>query len=580
MILLEKYIKAFLKEAASTAIANRASDLTGTLQHQSAAAYSNDMSEIDSQETLLKVLENVGDNCFISFVNKYDEKIPRLEVSPKVSYDTPHGNYAYPLTVKSLKDIIEQGRIGGASFALERPYFHMFKKSDALNSIEIESDGSNNYAGNFAKDLKTISHTAVMFAVALHDENNPSRGEYPGADEYFKFALSKIKRLIDKPIDIQSGEYSYAFQDDFEYLIEQLHLIRKCSTNRVMPVDVLNLVVDFVCKYILLLSKTTNNIFFDKRKKTTKSKFHDLYYACWFLSRVLSDEEEDNYPTEDDNKITGPIFTMLLNSIDVDFINDKGSSTLHSSEPIQAVYLNSSKKENVVLVGTFNNIFSTKKINSIEDLFAAYNESSSSSNKGATMNKVVDIIERNPQLQDLFGTALFDDVKLENSVEFLRKKAWKDLTKKQLKIAKFINFHSTNKIINLNMYQEGPSTSNPGLIVFDIGFKGSFLEADIDQQLLMIKDDLPKIVQIEDDIDYLQVFLSKYNKKNVYTIRGMSALSNMTKTLDKIQDYTVNIEIKNEEDQKLVTSFFMFIYFAEDIIRLANIAHNNSSHNS
>lgn len=124
------------------------------------------------------------------------------------------------------------------------------------------------------------------------------------------------------------------------------------------------------------------------------------------------------------------------------------------------------------------------------------------------------------------------------------------------------------------MYQEGQSTSNPGLIVFDIGFKGSFLEADIDQQLSMIKDDLPKIVQIEDDIDYLQVFLSKYNKKNVYTIRGMNALSNMTQTLDKIQDYTANVEIKNEEDQKLITSFYMFIYFAEDIIRLANLAHN------
>jgi len=574
MILLEKYIKSFLNEAASSAIIGKASDLTGKSQHQSAAAYSSDMSEIDSQETLLKVLENVGDNCFISFVEKYDEKIPRLEVSPKVSYDTPHGNYAYPLTVKSLKDIIEKGRIGGASFALERPYFHMFKKSAGLNSIEIESDGSNNYAGNFAKDLKTISHTAVMFAVAMHDEKNPSRGEYPGADEYFKFALNKIKRLIDKPIDIQSGEYIYAFQDDFEYLINQLHLIRKCSTNRVMPVDVLNLVVDFVCKYILLLSKTTNNIFFDKRKKTTKSKFHDLYYACWFLSRVLSDEEEDNYPTEDDNKIAGPIFTMLLNSIDVDFINDKGSSTLHSSEPIQAVYLNSSKKENVVLVGTFNNIFSTRKINSIDDLFAAYNESSSSSRKGPTMNKVVDIIERNPHLQDLFGTELFDDVKLEHALEDLREKAYADLTKNKLVFVKFLRFHSANKVFDLNIY-----VGKNKLIVFDMGFKGKFLKANINQQLIMIKKSLPEIAQIESNLSYLQVFLSKYHKKNVYTIRGMNALSNMSETLDKIQDYTANIEIKSEEDKNMIMTLHLFIYNAEEIMALANIAHSSSLHN-
>ena len=196
MILLKKYIKSFLKEAASSAIANRASDLTGKFQHQSAASYSNNMSEIDNQETLLKVLENVGNNCFISFVDKYDEKIPRLEISPEVSYDTPHGNYAYPLNIKSLKDIIEKGRVGGASFALERPYFHMFKKSDSLNSIEIQSDGSNNYNGDYDKDLRTIVHTAVMFNAARNLEKNPMKYAAPSDSERTVKVSVSAKRIV------------------------------------------------------------------------------------------------------------------------------------------------------------------------------------------------------------------------------------------------------------------------------------------------------------------------------------------------------------------------------------------------
>ena len=384
MILLEKYIKAFLKEAASTAIANRASDLTGMSHHQSAASYSNDMSEIDNQEALLKVLENVGNNCFISFVEKYDENIPRLEVSPEVSYDTPHGNYAYPLTIKSLKDIIEQGRVGGANFALERPYFHMFKKSDSLNSVEIQPDGSNNYSGNYIEDLRTIIHTAVMFNTAKNLERNPRKyiTKLTDDDENRAVKFNLIKRRLRRKIKANSTP-SHASNSIFSKtmldLIENLCYLFNLNDKK-FPSDVVKLIVDYLAKAIEFKIKSKANKFFISNAGERKllSKFHGLFYACFFLAKIMSDDfnilADDDANAWDVNKINEPqenkvrqgsIFTMLLNSIDVDFINDKGSSTLHSSEPIQAVYLNSSKKENVVLVGTFNNIFSTRKIKSI-----------------------------------------------------------------------------------------------------------------------------------------------------------------------------------------------------------------------
>ena len=83
-LLLKKYIANYLKEAASTAISMGASDVTGQSQHRHSASYKNNMTSMDDDEVLLKVLENVGDNCFISFVEAYDEDIPRLEISPVV----------------------------------------------------------------------------------------------------------------------------------------------------------------------------------------------------------------------------------------------------------------------------------------------------------------------------------------------------------------------------------------------------------------------------------------------------------------------------------------------------------------
>jgi len=573
MNLLKQYIENYLKEATSK-IAFPASDLSGELQHELGASYQNDMTSLNDDEVLLKVLENVGDNCFVSFVDKYDKNIPRLEINPDVSYDTPHGNYAYPLTIKNLKDIVEKSRIGGASFALNRPYFHMFKKVNNSNAISLEKDGSNNYSGDFSKDLKTIVHTAIIFKASKLLELNTFVDMSDMTSDYKDQAIFWAKNRIGRKIKANSDNNindNKAFNKTILDLLEQLCGLYQLNDNQ-FPINETSLIVNFISKQVYAKANSRNNMFFNKKTNKSLSEFHILYYACWLLSDLLSEESYSDFPSDDDAKIMGPIFTMLLNSIDIDFINDKGSQTIHRNEPMQAVYLNSSKKESIVLIGTFNNIFGTKKINSIDDLFAAYHESSSNSKKGVTMNKVVDMIEKNPQLGDLFGTELFDDVKLEHSIEFLREKAWQDLTKKQLKIAKFKQFHLANKIFNLNMYQEGQSTSNTGLIVFNIGFKKSFLEADIDQQLLMIKDDLTKIAQIEDSLTYLQVFLSKYHKKNVYTIYGMNALSNMTKTLDKIQDHTASIEIESDEDQELVMTLRLFIYSAEEIMQLASIA--------
>ena len=575
MILLEKYIKAFLKEAASSAIMSPASELTGKKHHQIAASYNVNMTELDPEETLLKVLENVGDNCFISFVEKYDEKVPRLEISPEVSYDTPHGNYAYPLNIKSLKDIVEKGRVGGANFALDRPYFHMFKKSDSLNYIEIQPNGTNNYSGNYSKDLRTIVHTAVMFNAARNLEKNPDKYVAPPDTEdetYRKIRFDDKQWRVRKKIKDNtktSETNNESFYKILNILSEDLCYLVNLN-NKKYPREFVELIVDFLVNTLKIKINSFQNKFFVriKGKRKLLSKFHGLYYACFMLAKGMSDDVDKKNNPQNNSIRQGSIFTMLLNSIDIDFINDRGSKTLHDHEPIQAVYLNSSKKENVVLVGTFNNIFKTKDINNIYELIPPIGES----NKTVTMEKIINILEQNPQLNNLFDTELFDDVKLENSLEDLREKAWQDLTKKKHKFFDFILFHSSNKIFNFNIYRERDGSK---LIVFNIGIKEKFLNSSIKKQLKIINKEMPEIVKIEDKLTYIQVFLSKHRNKSIYGIKDTDGYDNIKKTLDRIQDHTANLEwfsLKSDEEK---TSFLMvktFINICEEISHLAGIA--------
>ena len=592
-LLLKQYIKNYLNEATS-AIINPASNISGRTQHQQSASYSENMTNVDNEVTLLKVLENVGDNCFISFVDEYDEFIPRLEVSPNVSYDTPHGNYAYPLNISTLKEIVEKSRIKGASFALDRPYFHMFKKSNSVRSIEIQKDGSNNYFGNLDKDLRTIVHMSVVHFTSLlieKENRKPSKNKTTIVNTIKNnFELKKIKKKI-KNFLIDSRNTGF---DDyikvFLFLTRNLSKAVEHNSNKI-PSDILTEIVEFLTRLTKMKALSKENRFFDTREQKVLSDFHILYYSCWMLSDMIEHTfEDDNQMTYNVDKTNnslsyfsellkknrgellekGPVFTMLLNSIDIDLINDKDSSTLHDNEPVQAVYLNSSKKENIVLIGTFNNIFSTKKINSIDDLFSADHESSSISSKGVTMNKIVNILEQNPQLNNIFGSSLFDDVKLEHPLADLREKAWKDLTKNNLKFVRFLKFHSANKIFDLNMY-----AGKYKLIIFDIGIKERFLNSSIEKQLEIIKSEMPKIVKIEDSLTYIQVFLSKHSNKSIYRIKDKNGYDNIMKILDKLQEYTANLEWNSLANDEERTSFMMikaFLYICEDISQLAGIA--------
>ena len=459
----------------------------------------------------------------------------------------------------------------------------MFKKSNSLNSVEIQRDGNNNYNGDYNKDLRTIVHTAVMFNAAKILESNPRKYAAPSDSEEeenrvinFNFAKRRVIRRIkanSKSNELRNDVFYKTMKDLSEDLCYLVNL-----NDKKYPREIVELIVNFLTKALEFKINSTQNKFFVSRGEKSKllSKFHGLYYACWMLSQIIVDDRDaDDYDplAFDVNKINNPqqnplrqgtTFTMLLNSIDIDFINDKGSSTLHSSEPVQAAYLNSSKKENVVLVGTFNNIFQNKHMKKIKDIY-----------KPITMNKIVDILSQNPQLNSIFGTELFDDVKLEHPLSDLRKKAWKDLTESnKTKFFDYILFHSSNKIFNFNMYLERDGSK---LIVFNIGIKDKFLNYSVKRKIKAMKNFYKNnnISKFENSLTYIQVFLSKYRNKSIYTIKDEDNYDNIMKVLDQIQDYAANLEWSSLTDDEEKNEFIMikvFLQICQEVSHLAGIA--------
>jgi len=557
-MILKSYIRNYLLEATSS-IAFPAKDVSGKSQHEKAASYQKDMSSLNDDEVLLKVLENVGDNCFVSFVDRYDDEIPRLEINPTVQYDTPHGNYSYPLTVNVLKEIIEKSKIGGTSFALNRPYFHMFKKANKINSINIEKDGSNSYKGNANKDLKTIISTALMFAISKESEDNVALKSIEKENN-----KNKTKKLFDYSKDLCDQINSMSrFTQNIPLLAKSMNSIISYNDG-IVPSDIKNKIVSLLKSVITNLAFSKSNKFWLARENDL-SDFHVLYYACWIFSIALSNIKSDMSSPEEDKLITGPVFTMLLNSIDIDFINDKGSTTLHSNEPIQAVYLNSSKKESVVLIGTFNNIF--KKSNS-GNLYNTILSGIQNNNNEVTINKVVDLLEKNKSLLDLFDSELFNDPKFSQDISFERKAAWKELTSQKMTILKIKYFHKSNDVFNFDINID---EDNDSMIILNIDLKDKFKNSNDFQQFEMIKKSLKSMSEVTyNEINYIVLFLQKYKGKNIYKFINYNPAENINKIMDKFMYYSNNYEGPNI--LAVNKTIGEFINFSQELFYLAEFS--------
>lgn len=285
---------------------------------------------------------------FISFVDKYDENIPRLSVNPNITYDTPHGVYAYPLTKEKFYQFLVTGNPTQADFATNKPYFHVYLLKD-IGSIKLEKDHTTNYNDkNYSKDFKTITKLGIDYFVSLFENNENLRSLYKSDIEFDD--ITQLTRYHIKEINesISGSMFSIVeFFADMSLKDEYLNIDSQ----------------EFLsfCRY--LESYIYARLDIKRRNQAERSKFYMLFFLAHTFTRIIGFIKNDvKRKSFKDKSITdgmiapGGLYTLLLSSVNIDSIDDSaGTSTVHESEPSQAVSIDISNADNTIFLGTYKN---------------------------------------------------------------------------------------------------------------------------------------------------------------------------------------------------------------------------------
>ena len=376
--LLLNYIKSYLTESP---LPYPGKYISAKTQHKLSPNISKDMTSLSDEDVLKTLMKNIDERTCISFVNEYDQNIPSFNINPRAGYETPHGNYAYPLTLENLREIIASKKVKGASFAIDRPYFLLFK-INSPNALIINKDGETNYKSirsarrsmsrgktiTLDQDINTIIRNFIYYVRTL-SVTNPNSQEWSSLDTdiYYRqqpFAYTKLEDKLEELLnkDMTITNFTNRFGTGLRnFLTQNTALAYRNKVSSDIEKHFFNETFSLLKEFLVELSESEVNKFYKGEEET--EDFHKVYFICWLLSQVgkVSNRKKSN----------GPILTLLLRSIGLDAIIDQGSSTLHHAEPEQTVSLSfgNIKATNIDFLGTFNNIFS-KDSGYIEELTA------------------------------------------------------------------------------------------------------------------------------------------------------------------------------------------------------------------
>ena len=311
-----------------------------------AASQSNDRTNLSFKDFIKEMIQIVEDNSgkdlFVSFVDEYDDDTPRLGVSPKIEYDTPHGVYGYPLNNMTVYNLLTTGQPTSADFAADREYMHVYSLSKT-DSIKINSDFSTNYDDSkLDKDVYTISKMSVDYILPIIDKYKMTGKILPMIEDnglnptgiFADFIEAKRIENIQK-----GGGYTILVLS----LIYNLYIRQRKNAGKIAE-ELKQIVIDF--------SLSEDNQFKDRGEQ---SKFYQLYYIARFCSNLCEGLGGD---ISIKTAPAGGMFTLLLDGIGIKSIDDsKGTSTLHTNEPSQSVAFDTKKiageNESYNLIGTY-----------------------------------------------------------------------------------------------------------------------------------------------------------------------------------------------------------------------------------
>lgn len=280
---------------------------------------------------------------FLSFVDRYDKDIPRLSVNPKITYNTPHGLYGYPLTKERFYQFLVTGNPTSADFATDMPYFHVYLVKDT-GKIKIERDGRTNYDDRlYIKDAKTLIKTGLDYFVSLFHNNRELKSVFEQNNNITTFSSALNHRLLSSNSEIiRTTKTILNFFSDISDLETQT-----------------NIDDENFLRFCIVIENSAFRITNPSQKiKIENSKFHMLYCLAYYFTTLLNSLEIIAKNENIDLNIIkkGGLYTLLLSSINIKSIDDsKGTATIHMGEPSQIVTINTNNSDNIILLGTYRN---------------------------------------------------------------------------------------------------------------------------------------------------------------------------------------------------------------------------------
>ena len=367
--LYKQYLKIISETTSYTQVS--ASELGGQRQHEYAPEQLIDKTDLSLLDTIKDLVEYSSPETYISFVNKYDDDIPRLSVNPKVSYNTPHGIYGYPLNSKNITRLVTKKSPTSATFAIERPYIHVYRIITP-NLVEIKPAGNGTAITSSYTGINGVREAiADIQSMTL---NLLRRFDSQFKDEEFWMdtvgATSGIEFSKDPPtLRIEKKSYiNYVFQEVKAYIINYFYILLSLKSTAEKQ-EAFREMSNEITKFILTNIDHSNAIKSIKQKKKG-FPFFLVYYASHVLSSIFSPINPHTMNDEDIvvkylNKINkGEVFAQLLNDVGIGSVSDRGTGTIHTSEPSQAFVTSFVKEEPTYqLLGTYKNpmAFSAKE---------------------------------------------------------------------------------------------------------------------------------------------------------------------------------------------------------------------------
>ena len=289
--------------------------------------------------------KNVGPNTFIRFEDQWDsDVIPPLAVSPIVKWETPHGIYGYPLEEKNLESLILKSKPTRAAYATQFDFFHVYKinspKAATTFIDDFESKAINTKYSSRENVIKDIAECIRLTATLLK---------------------SKIKPVIVNESDINNFEK--ALNSTFNsiesffvsmFMFNDLHLKTGSTTHSI------------VTEYKTEIAEKAFEIYSKKNPKKASKKLTVQFYYLKLVKSLI--EQIANTVSLTNKSKRGQYYSLLLKSIGIDAIIDKGTKTIHHNEPRQSVSTDFSGK-NIEVIGTYKNVFANLSSSEKESLY-------------------------------------------------------------------------------------------------------------------------------------------------------------------------------------------------------------------